>query len=320
VWTSALDRLVLAVTDWAPTDSFLGQPSNVRGLLAVVLVSLLCGTVSSLVVGNRMAFFSDALAHCAFAGVALGLLISLASGATARREQWDFYKQWIIPLVMVGFGVLVGLLIAYVREKTGLASDTVIGVFFAGAIGLGAMFLKALSHRVYFNPENFLFGDPITVTAEDLVVLACLTVLTVVFLYFMYNRLVFTSFNPSLARSRRIPVRWCNYAFIVLLALIVNLSLKAVGALLINALLIVPAATAANLCRNMRQLFWVTTLLCLFVGITGQWLSWEIPLPDPSGKGDPTYFGSGGTIVVLSVLLFYLSMALGPRLRGRKAG
>src|SRR5207248_3354214 len=109
-----------------PIDSFLSQPSNVRGLLAVVLVSLLCGTVSSLVVGNRMAFFSDALAHCAFAGVALGLLIGIASGSTARRDQWDFYQQWIIPLVMVSFGVLVGLLIAYVREKTGLASDTVI--------------------------------------------------------------------------------------------------------------------------------------------------------------------------------------------------
>lgn len=316
--------LVDAIVLRAHEDSFLGQQFNVRGLLAIVLVSLICGTVSSLVVGNRMAFFSDALAHCAFAGVALGLLVGVGlgfSGLEQTHEQRESFFQVIVPLVMVGFGILVGVLIAYVREKTGLASDTVIGVFFAGAIGLGAMLLKALARasRQYFSAESFLFGDPITVTSFDLTLLAGLLAILLGFLGVTYNQLVFTSFNPSLARSRRIPVRLCNYAFIVILALVVNLCLKAVGVLLINALLIVPAATAANLCRNMRQLFWTTTLLCLTVGVAGHWLSWEVQLPDPAGLGEPLSFGIGGTIVVLSVVLFYLSMLVGPWVRGRQA-
>src|SRR5215467_12752206 len=102
---------------------------NVHGLLAVVLVSLVCGSLGSLVVGNRMAFFSDALAHCAFAGVGLGLLISIFT------ETPDELLRQRITLVMVAFGVGIGILIAFVREQTGLANDTVIGVFYAGAVG-----------------------------------------------------------------------------------------------------------------------------------------------------------------------------------------
>jgi zinc transport system permease protein len=276
--------------------SFFSFDFNIRSLLAVMLVSLICGAVGSMVVGNRMAFFSDALAHCAFAGVGLGLLVGFL--AEARRS--GPFHDWGVPLITVTFGVAVGLAIAFVREKTSLASDTVIGVFFAGALGLGAVILKELSRIGYFTSlEGLVFGDIVTVRSHDLLVLLLLGVVTAVVLGLLYNQLVFTSFNPSLARSRRIPVRLCSYLFIVLLALIVNLCLKIVGALLINALLIVPAATAGNLARNMRQLFWMTTAICLFVGVGGLWLSWDVARA-----------GSGGSIVVLSVVLFFGSMAV----------
>lgn len=98
-----------------------------RAILSVILVTTACGMVGALVVGNRMAFFSDAMAHCAFAGVALGLLFTIAFGAGRDPESF----RWLVPLIMVGFGALVGLAIAFVKEKTELASDTVIGVFFA---------------------------------------------------------------------------------------------------------------------------------------------------------------------------------------------
>ena len=143
-------------------------------------------------------------------------------------------------------------------------------------------------------------------------------VATGIVLAVMYNDFVLASFNPSLALSRKVRVRLCNFTFIVLLALIVNLSLHTVGALLINAMLVVPAATAANLSRNMRQLFWCTVGLCLFVGIAGQWLSWSITLVDAAaGGGKSLNLGGGGIMVVLSVLLFFLSMIIGPRLRRR---
>jgi zinc transport system permease protein len=253
-----------------------------------------------------MAFFSDAMAHCAFAGVALGILLTFFIGTPADHESY----RWIIPLVMVGFGALIGIGIAFVREKTSLASDTVIGVFFAGAIGFGAMLLTALEKRRAFSPEQFLFGSPFFVEEADLLYLAILLILTVLLLVQRYNHLVMASFNPSLARTRRVALRLNNYLFIVLLALIVNLSIRAVGVLLINAMLIVPAATASNLSRNLRQMFWLTVLISVGAGLLGLWLSSTIRVR--LGPGDTVQFGPSGTIICLSVLAFFASMLAGP--------
>lgn len=312
--TAWLKEIITALARMAPDQTLLQQPLFLRCLFAVVLISLICGAIGSLVVGNRMAFFSDALAHCALAGVTMALLI----GVLLSRPKGDPFFEWVVPLIMVAFGILVGLAIAFVREKTGLASDTVIGVFFAAAIGLGALLFTTLSRRAYSNPEAFLFGYLLNVDENDLVLLLLLTLITTAVLVPMYNQLVFTSFNVSLARTRRIPTRLCNYLFIALLALIINLSLRVVGALLINAMLVVPAATASNVCRNMRQLFWTTTGLSLAVGVLGLWLSFEVRIPVEGSPDDPLTFNSSGTIVVLSVIAFFVSMVIGPRLRGQQ--
>src|SRR5947209_17148659 len=121
------------------------------------------------------------------------------------RDEKDFYN-WILP-VMVLFGVLIGVLIAYVRQKTSLANDTVIGVFFAGAMGFGAILLKFVARKRYFSIENFLFGDPITVSSQDIVWLFFLVLATAGVLAVMYNDFVLASFNPSLALSRKVRVR-----------------------------------------------------------------------------------------------------------------
>src|SRR5881227_3718318 len=116
-----LNERIHALSQLFPEGSFFSFDFNIHGMLAVVLVSLVCGGVGSLVVGNRMAFFSDALAHCAFAGIALGLLLGLFLGISPRN---NLYDAWGIPTIMVLFGILVGLGIAFVREKTALANDT----------------------------------------------------------------------------------------------------------------------------------------------------------------------------------------------------
>ncbi|MCC6419803.1 MAG: metal ABC transporter permease [Gemmataceae bacterium] len=282
--------------------TFLSEYVNVRGLLAILLVALVCGAVGSLVVGNRMAFFSDALAHCAFAGVALGLLMGFFTGAETDHA----YTLWI-TLIMVAFGIVVGIAIAFMREYTGQANDTIIGVFFAGSIGLGAIFFKVGAGRRYMSPENFLFGNLVTMADAELLVLLALCAVTAAFLFWQYNDVTLASFSHSLAMSRRVRVRLCNYLFIIFLALIVNLCLKVVGALLINALLIVPAATAALVSRNMRQLFWASIGVCLLAGVGGHWLSWELSIP-VIGTNSWTNPGEGGTIVLLSVLLFFLGL------------
>ena len=293
-WLSDLLGGVATATD---TPFFV-----VKAVVAIVLVCLLCGMVGSLVVGNRMAFFSDAMAHCAFAGVALGYLSLYFTGHGRDPDR----AVWAVPLVMFLFGAAVGIGIVYVRERTSLANDTVIGVFFALAIGFGAMLSPVLRTVSSFDPEAFLFGSPVFVAEDHLVyLLALLLVVTGLFLW-RYNPLVFASFNPSLARTRRLNLRVNNYLFIVVLALVVNLSIQAVGALLINAMLVVPAATAANVSRNLRQMFWLTVLFCVFAGLAGFWLSTGLTI---HVRGQPVKFGPSGTIVVMSVALFFGSMA-----------
>src|SRR5689334_24411390 len=192
------DALQSAISQAA---SALGLYSfQLNALLAVLLVSAICGAISPLVVGSRMAFFSDAMAHCAIAGVTLGLLANLAFEAGVTDDA-------LTVGVMIGFGVLVGLGIAYVRDKTALASDTVIGVFFAGAIGFGGVLYAALAKRAQISPEVFLFGSPVFVSTGDLLRLLALAALTGALLAWRFNPFVFASFNPSLARSRQIPLR-----------------------------------------------------------------------------------------------------------------
>jgi zinc transport system permease protein len=306
--TTWLETLIRRFAELWPRNTFLAESVNVQGLLAVILVGLICGSIGSMVVGNRMAFFSDALAHCAFAGVALGILFGLVTGASAETV-----VDWL-PAIMVGFGVLVGLGIALVRDFTHQASDTVIGVFFAGAIGAGAVVLQIGTARRYFPPEDFLFGNLVTVGVSDLLWLVLLLLACIGWLMFMYNQLVLTSVNASLARSRGVKVRVANYVFIILLAVLVNVCLKVVGVLLVNALLIVPAATAANLCRNMRQLFRWSILLCVIAGIGGQAIYWEIY------AHSHVSIGESGAIVVLSVVLFFLSMFVRPMIHARPQG
>ncbi|HEY8504397.1 MAG TPA: metal ABC transporter permease [Gemmataceae bacterium] len=282
---------------------------ELRAWLSVLLVSLICGMVGAQVIGSRMAFFSDAMAHCAFAGVALGLVLTLLTDPSGQGAM----IEWFVPLVMVAFSGAVGIGIAFVRERTELASDTVIGVFFAGALGFAALLLTALRARSRFDPETFLFGNPWNVTDFHILYLLVLLGLTLLLLWWRYNDLVFATFNESLARSRDLPLRANSYLFILLLALVVNFSLWAVGVLLINGLLLVPAAAASNIARNMRQMFWLTLGVSVGCGMTGLWLSTRVRIP--LGRGEPLEFGPSGPILLLCVAVFFASMLLPPLLR-----
>ncbi len=307
-----LDEKLSDLKTWFTPGSLFSNKQMLLGFISVLLVSIICGAISSLVLSNRMAFFSDALAHFAFAGVALGILMNIAG--------WISSDEMIVP-IMVIFGIISGCGIAYVKQKTVLANDTIIGVFFAGAMGLGAILLTAVAKigsggRGTQNPETFLFGDPMATTSQQIVYLLLLLVVTLFFLVFRYNQLVLASFNTSLARSRRISVQLGNYLFIIFLAMTVNACLKVVGALLINALLILPAATAGNASRTLRQFFWMSLLASLIAGVGGFLVSatWQ---PFIGGKNLP--LSSGGVIVLLGTICFFSSILLGPLLRGGRA-
>ncbi|MGL6095011.1 MAG: metal ABC transporter permease [Fimbriiglobus sp.] len=303
-----LDSVLRSLTEAAGLTTF-----DVYPVLAVVLVGLACGLVGSLVVGNRMAFFSDAMAHTAFAGVGIALLgVVLATGARTAADM-DPYL-WVVPPVTAVIGSAVGIAMAAVRERTGLTNDTVIGVFFALSIGVAGMLLPQLPRGT--DPDQLLFGSLVFVDAKQLLTLGFMTVAAAVVVAWRYNGLVFGSFNATLAQSRGVPLRRNNYLFVVLLALVVNLSITAVGVLLINALLVVPAAAAANLARNLRQFFWFTVAGSAGAAVLGYELSHRIAIPT---GGRPLTFGPGGTIVVTCVAWFFVTMLLaGLRKSGRK--
>jgi zinc transport system permease protein len=300
------------LADWLGLSTFILYPA-----IAVILLGLSCGMVGSLVVANRMAFFSDAMAHTAFAGVALGLLGVILFAADVRSTRDVDRYEWVVALVMVGIGLAVGMGIGYVRDRTGLTNDTVIGVFFALAIGIGAMLLPEIGRKVNVEIEQYLFGSLILISENGLLRLAILSVFTTAVVCWRFNSLVFASFNPSLARSRGHRIALNNYLFIALLVLVVNLSVLTIGALLINALLVVPAAAAANVARNLRQVFWYTLAASIGLGLLGLTMSSYIAIPIDRGR--PFQLAPSGTIVVLCVLWFFVTMAWAG-FRGRRVG
>jgi zinc transport system permease protein len=309
-----IDRLINAIVNFAPDGNFFSNPWNVHALFALVLVALCCGSVGALVVGGRMAFLSDGLAHSSLAGVSIGFVLFqvFLAGHRPGTEFWS----WVTPTMIV-FGLLVGVAIVSVRERTGLSTDVVIGIVFAASAGLAATLRKIFANRALFGLEDFLFGQPGLASPGELLALICVTVLTLIFLVWGYNLLLLSAFNHSLALSRRVPVRLVNYLFVALLAVLVNLCLRIVGAMLIGALLVVPAATAMNVSRNLRQLFTWTLILSLLVCMLGLFIPTFIN--DAAYRaGSRAEIGVPGTIVMLSVFLFCVSMLVGPWWRARR--
>ena len=306
---ATFDGFLLRLAEALGTDGFVLNP-----LIAVVLLGVTCGCIGSTVVGNRMAFFSDAMAHTAFAGVALAVLcVIVLFGVRTTLEAGPYL--WVVLPVMVATGVVGAVLMTAARERTGLTNDTVIGVFFAASVGLAATIVPKVREYVNVDPEQFLYGSILLTGGEDIAYLFALCVLTVASVCWRYNAWAVAAINPSLAKSRGVAVRLDTYYFAVLLALVVNVSLQSVGVLLINALLVVPAAAAANVARNLRQVFAFTLLGTVGAGVVGLLISQNVTVPIGRGRGfEP---GPSGTIVVVCVLGFFATMAVGS-LRARR--
>lgn len=289
------------------TAAFFGTSAyEVRAVAGLVLVAVACGVIGSLVIGNRMAFFSDAMAHTAMAGVTLAVLGMVLFAGVRNAAAADQYR-WTIPLVMAGVGSVVGVVIAVIQERTALTSDTVIGVFFALSLGFAGLLLPALQERARIPLEEVLFGQVLFLDDVRLLMLLGMAVAAVLVIGLGYNAFLLGSFNPSLANSRGIPVRWNNYLFVVLLAVVVNLSVYAVGVLLINALLVVPAAAAANVSSNLRRMFWITLVGCVGCTIIGYRASTSTVIALGSVELTP---GPSGAVVLACVGWFFASLGV----------
>lgn len=230
-----------------------------NALLAILLMAPLFGLLSTMIVTGRMSFFSDALGHSAFTGIAIGAICGIAAPIWAA----------------VIFSVVFALLFSYVRGRSDQAADTLIGVFSSTAVALG-IFAATLGGGSFTKYNKFLIGDILSITPVEIGLLALTLVAVVVFWVLCANRLTLTAIHPQLAASRGIPVKTSQTIFTVAIAVVVTLSISSVGLLILNSLLVLPAASARNVARNLKQYHLLSVLFALTAGISGLTLSYYL--------------------------------------------
>ena len=230
-----------------------------NALLAVILLSPLFGLMSTMVVTGRMSFFSDALGHSAFTGIAIGCIC----GITA--------PTWVAVI----FSVVFALLFSFVRNRSNHAADTLIGVFSSTAVALG-IFIATLGGSSFTKYNRYLIGDILSVTPTQIYLLSFVLLLVLMFWVIFSNRLTLVSIHPQLASSRGIRTGAIQSLFTVAIAVVVTLAISWFGLLILNSLLVLPAASARNISRNLRQYHVFSVLLAFTAGIGGLCLSYYL--------------------------------------------
>ena len=255
-----------------------------NALLAVLLVTPCFALLGTMVVNNRMAFFTDVLGHSALTGIAIGVLLG-------------FHDP---TLPMIAIAVVLAVSINLLKDTTRASVDTVLGVLFAFIVALGIVILSRQGGFVKYT--SYLIGDILVVSPQQIAWFFIIAVVVLVYWLTAANAMILTSVNTSLARSRRINTFLIETSFTILLALVVIISIRLVGILIINSLLILPAAASRNIARNFHTYTAWAVIISVFSGVAGLIASY--------------YWGtaSGATIVIFSAVCYGLSALLGRRL------
>ena len=247
-----------ALWDWIPLE-MLRWDFMKNALLALLLMAPLFGILSTMIVTGRMSFFSDALGHSAFTGIAIGCIAGIA-----------------LPLLAaVGFSLAFSLLFSYVRSKSSQSADTLIGVFSSAAVALG-IFVATLGGGSFTKYNRYLIGDVLSISPAEIGMLAIVLVFVLIFWGLYANRLTLSAIHPQLAASRGIPVGLSQTLFTAAIAVVVTLSISSMGLLILNSLLVLPAAASRNISRNLRQYTRLSILFALAAGLGGLTLSYYL--------------------------------------------
>ncbi len=286
-----MSDLYAALRDWLMELAYLGElPVSfqygfvINALLCALVIGPLLGAVGTMVVTKRMAFFSQAIGNAAMTGVAIGVMLG---------------ESYTEPYVsMFGFCILFALALNFTKGHTNLSSDTLIGVFLAISLAVGASLLLFVSAKVNTHIlEAVLFGSVLTVSDTDINVLLVVTLIIVAAGIPLFNRLLLSSLNPSLAAVRGIPVQALEYVFVLMITILTVACLKIVGAVLVEALLLIPAAAARNLVVSMRGFVFLSMGISTVSCIAGVVIPMEFDLPIPSG----------GAIIIVAASFFVLT-------------
>lgn len=249
-----------------------------NALLAVLIIAPVFGIMGTMVVSNQMAFFSDALGHSALTGVAIGVIFGLQD-----------------PLIAaIGFAIIFALAVSEVKRAGTSSADTVISVFSSTALAAG---IALLSKNGDFSKYNsYLIGDLLSITPKELFTLLCVFVSITLILVLIFKSLLLISLNRSLAKSRGIKVRLIENIFISIIAVLVTVSVSRTGILIINSMLILPAAASRNVAKNINSYVIISVLISCLCGISGLITSFY------------TNTSAGATIILYMAALFFASL------------
>ncbi len=230
-----------------------------NALLAVLLMAPIFGLTSTMIVSGKMSFFSDALGHSAFTGIAIGTLCGITN------------PTWAAVIFAIGFS----LLFSYIRSKSRQSADTLIGVFSSTAVALG-IFIATFGGGSFTKYNSYLIGDILSVTGSQIGMLALTLLFVVVFWVLAGNKLTLTSLHPQLSASRGIPTSLLQTAFTVVVAVVVTLCISWVGLLILNSLLVLPGASARNVAKSLKGYCLTSVILALLAGIGGLIVSYYL--------------------------------------------
>lgn len=270
---------IYAILEFILPFEFIDYTFMKNALLAIILITPIFAILGTMIVNNKMAFFSDALGHSALTGIAIGMLLGISN----------------INISMILFAVVFALLLNFIKNKTTYGADTIISVFSSIAIALGlAILAKTGSFNKY---SSYLVGDILSITSSEILYLFITFIAVMLFWYFMFNKLNVISINKTLAKSRGINTKLIDNIFVILIAVIVMISIRWIGILLINSLLILPAAASRNIAKSMRSYHLLSVIFSVFSGIAGLILSyyWNIP--------------TGPMIVIISGIIYFATFA-----------
>ncbi len=240
-------------------------PFMVRALIVSTLVGILLPVVGAYILSRGQAFMSDALAHALVVPIAVASLLGFASF-----------------IIAVPGGIVIALLIGYLIRRTGISSDTAIGVVFAGMFALGLIIISIttdLNPGRAINIEDLLLGQVLGVTDTDVIVSLCLTAAVVTGVYLFHRHLVFATFDPVGAKVVGIRTAIVEYVLLALLALVVVIGLQAAGIVLVMAMLVIPAAAASLLARRFVYVIYIGAAIGVFSAIVGLYLSYYANWP-----------------------------------------
>ena len=272
-------ELLYALLSALPFD-WLQHGFMKNAFLAVLLVTPLFGLLSTMVVSNRMAFFSDSLGHGAFTGLAVGVLLG-----------------WLSPLLsLVAFSVVFALLITYIKNRSSASTDTIIGVFSSTGIALGLMLM---SRGGGFNKySSYLIGDLLSISPEEIGSLFFVFLAVILVWALVFNSLLVLSINASFARSRGVAAFLTEGLFASVLAVVVAVSIQWVGLLIINSLLVLPAAAARNIAQDVKSYHLLSVAIALLSGVAGLLLAYYCNM------------AAGASIVIVAAAVFFLTLLL----------